>query len=55
MTESPTTAERLRAVYKLIISPARDSGAGITPQSKEWPLVESVFPLRDSKFNMVLN
>jgi len=53
MTESPSTAERLRTVYKLIISPARDGGAGITPQAKDWELVESILPLRDSKFDMV--
>ena len=54
LDEEPLTeAERLRAVHTLIAAPVTEGGAGITPGLQGWDYVESVFPLRDAKFNRV--
>lgn len=49
--EPLTEAERLRVVHAMITQPITEGGAGITPGKGEWSLVESIFPLHDSKFN----
>ncbi len=49
--EPVTAAERLRIVHALITLPESEGGAGITPQKRQWSLVESIFPLHDQEFN----
>jgi anoctamin-10 len=52
MKDEPITeADRLRAVYLLIVEPKNDGGAGITPKGGQWKYVDSVFPLHDHAFN----
>jgi hypothetical protein len=46
-----TEAERLRAADRLIAAPVAEGRAGITPGLHGWDYVESVFPLRDARFN----
>jgi len=46
-----TDAERLLIVYQLITHDEKDGGAGIRPQTDEWPEVESIFALHDHQFN----
>ena len=51
--ESLTEAERLRIIFTMIVSPAEEGGAGITPGLGDWENVESIFPLPNSKFTSV--
>jgi len=44
-------ADRLRLVYSYISSSPADGGLGISHDSPEWDLVESIFPLHDREFN----
>ncbi|KAI5922596.1 calcium-activated chloride channel-domain-containing protein [Camillea tinctor] len=46
-----TEAERLRMVYLLIAKPKNEGGAGITPKTKQWKQVASIFPLHNHMFN----
>ncbi|KAI1004463.1 hypothetical protein K3495_g3748 [Podosphaera aphanis] len=46
-----TEAERLRLIYSLVTCPKSEGGAGITPNTGEWKIVKSIFPLHDPIFN----
>lgn len=49
--EPITEAERLRLGYLLMTKPKLEGGAGITPKSRQWTNVESIFPLHNHAFN----
>lgn len=56
VTSAPTVlplspADRIRLVHAYITSTPADGGLGISPDSPEWDLVESIFPLHDRSFN----
>jgi len=51
--EPLTEAEKLRIIFTMIASPVEEGGAGITPGLNPWQNVESIFPLRNSKFTSV--
>ncbi|KAJ7163483.1 calcium-activated chloride channel-domain-containing protein [Mycena crocata] len=44
-------ADRIRLVHAFITSTPADGGLGISPDSSEWDLVESVLALHDREFN----
>ncbi|TFK25156.1 DUF590-domain-containing protein [Coprinopsis marcescibilis] len=46
-------ADRIRIVHSYIASTSSDGGLGISPDTPEWDLVESIFPLQDRQFNEV--
>ena len=49
--QSLSSADRLRLVHEYISSTPADGGLGISPDSPEWDLVESIFPLHNREFN----
>ncbi|TFK39576.1 calcium-activated chloride channel-domain-containing protein [Crucibulum laeve] len=49
--EPLSPADRLRLVYTYITSTPADGGLGISPDSAEWDLVESILPLHDRQFD----
>lgn len=50
-TSALAPADRLRLVYEFVTSAPADGGLGITPETGEWDLVESVMLLHDKDFN----
>lgn len=50
-TQLLSNAERIRLIHSHITSTPSDGGLGISPESPEWDLVESIFPLHDREFN----
>jgi hypothetical protein len=44
-------ADRIRLVHAFITSMPADGGLGISPDSPDWDLVESVMALHDREFN----
>lgn len=46
-------AERIRLVHTFVSSTIADGGLGISSESPEWDLVESIFPLHNREFNQV--
>jgi anoctamin-10 len=44
-------ADRIRLVYGFVTSTPADGGLGISPDSHEWDLVESIMALHDKEFN----
>ncbi|KAJ7780074.1 calcium-activated chloride channel-domain-containing protein [Mycena maculata] len=46
-----SSADRIRLVHAFITSTPTDGGLGISPDSSEWDLVESVMALHDRAFN----
>ncbi|KAJ8694723.1 hypothetical protein PTI98_007374 [Pleurotus ostreatus] len=51
LTSALAPADRLRLVYEFVTSAPADGGLGITPETGEWDLVESVMLLHDKDFN----
>lgn len=50
-SEPLSEAERYRLVHHMITCPREEGGADITPQSRDWKNVESIFPLQNRKEN----
>ncbi|KAJ7902476.1 calcium-activated chloride channel-domain-containing protein [Mycena leptocephala] len=50
-TQPLSPADRIRLVHAFITSMPMDGGLGISPDSPEWDLVESVMALHDREFN----
>ncbi|KIJ95509.1 hypothetical protein K443DRAFT_682955 [Laccaria amethystina LaAM-08-1] len=46
-----SSADRLRLIHEYISSTPADGGLGVSPDSPEWDLVESIFPLHNREFN----
>ncbi|KAF8994055.1 calcium-activated chloride channel-domain-containing protein [Cyathus striatus] len=44
-------ADRIRLVYTYITASPVDGGLGISPESKDWDLIESLTPLHDREFD----
>ncbi|KKA28926.1 hypothetical protein TD95_002486 [Thielaviopsis punctulata] len=49
--ERVTPAERLRLVYRMLVKPRNEGGAGITPKIGVWRYVDSLFPLHNHSLN----